>query len=63
MRKLVLYFMFELAITATFVGCAADPPMHARAPHPHPPAALDMRGDCMTPPCGPGGAPQSGFWW
>jgi hypothetical protein len=64
MRKLLLCFVVTFGIAGTLVGCAVEPPMHALAPYSHPPAALDMQGgDCMTPPCGPGHVPQSGFRW
>ncbi|MBD0305079.1 MAG: hypothetical protein ICV76_00795 [Nitrospiraceae bacterium] len=39
------------------VACADDHAIRQTPPAHHPPAALDMRGDCMTPPCGPQPAP------
>jgi hypothetical protein len=42
------------------VACADDHAVRKTPPMHHPPAALDMRGDCMTPPCGsePGPVPR-----
>ena len=47
---------FGLGFTM-IVACADDHAIRKTPPAHHPPAALDMRVDCMTPPCGSEPAP------